>query len=120
MRTTAAVFLALSTVFFVMAFAYGQLDPGAYLFFGSLCLLSAMACLGCAWFLRHRSRKLAWACAIVGSLYFVLLVVVPLLVYVLAPKRAERSPARNQGHAWPVSNSTITRVAFMRELGRCL
>jgi hypothetical protein len=124
MRTTAAVLLVLPTVFFVMMFAYGPLDQRAYLVFGSLCLLSAMACLGWAWFLRHRNRGLAWACAAVGSLYFVLLVVVPLLVTVLAPhptktsRGAERSAARNEGRAWPVRNSTIIRAALMRELGR--
>ena len=91
MRTTAAIVLVLPTVFFVMMFAYGPLDQGAYLFFGILCLLSAMVCLGCAWFLRHRSRRLAWACAAVGSLYVILLVVVPVLVTMLVPHNTRRS-----------------------------
>jgi hypothetical protein len=81
----------LPTVFFAMMLAYGPLDRGAYLLFGVLCLLSAVACLGFAWFLRRTSRKLAWVCAAVGSLYFVLLVVVPVLVTLLAPHPTKRS-----------------------------
>jgi hypothetical protein len=91
MKTAAAVLLVLPTIFFVMMFVYGPLDQHAYLLFGILGLMSAVACLGWAWFLRHRSRKLAWACMAVGSLYFVLLVVVPVLVTLLAPHPTRRS-----------------------------
>ena len=126
MKTTAGILLVLPTVFFVMMFVYGPVDQTAYLLFGILCLLSAVACLGLAWFLRHKNRRLAWACAAVGSLYFVLLVVVPLFVTLLAPhptRRStgpERSAPRNEGRAWPAGNSTIIRAALMRELSRSI
>jgi peptidoglycan/LPS O-acetylase OafA/YrhL len=111
MKTTAGILLVLPTLFFVMMFIYGPLDQGAYLLFGILSLLSAVACLGLAWFFRHRSRRLAWACAAVGSLYFVLLVVVPVLVTLLAPHPTKRSTgaepaaAPNGGPATAVASS---------------
>ena len=67
-----------------MMFVYGPSFEGAYHFFGILCFLSALACLGCAWFLRRGYRRLAWACEAVGSLYVVLLFVVPVVVTALA------------------------------------
>jgi hypothetical protein len=97
MKTAAGVFLVLPTVFFVMLFVYGPLQDGTDLFFGTLCLLSAVACFGLAWPLRRASRKLAWTCAAVGSFYFVLLILVPLLVTLIHPPktrdatRAERA-----------------------------
>jgi hypothetical protein len=91
MKTTTAILLLLPTVFCVMMFVYGPLDRHAYLIFGIPCLLSALACLGWGWFLRHRRRKLAWACGAVGSLYFVLLVVVPVLVTLLVPHPTKKS-----------------------------
>jgi ABC-type sugar transport system permease subunit len=111
MKTTAAVLLVLPTVFFLMMFVYGPLDQDAYLLFGILSLLSAVACLGWAWFLRHGSRKLAWACVAVGSLYVVLLVVVPVLVTLLAPHPtrtstgAEPGASPNSGPSTPLGNS---------------
>jgi ABC-type sugar transport system permease subunit len=102
MKTTAAVLLVLPTIFFLMMFVYGPLDLDAYLLFGILSLMSAVACLGWAWFLRHRSRKLAWACMAVGSLYFALLVVVPILVAVFgrhAPTKSTRAEQLGAGDA---------------------
>ena len=100
MKTTAGVLLALPTIFYVMALAYGSLDASGFLFFGILCLLSAMGCLGCALYFWKKSRRLAWVCATVGSLYFVLLVVVPLVFYLLTPdpvKRSRRAETRRAG-----------------------
>jgi len=106
----------LPTVFFLMMFVYGPLDQEAYLLFGILSLLSAVACLGWAWFLRHRSRKLAWACMAVGSLYLVLLVVVPLLITVLFPHPTRSSRRAEQQHA--ADGSQPSRSVAIRTSGR--
>lgn len=95
MKTTAAVLLVLPTVFFLMMLVYAPLGQDAWLLFGILSLSSAVACLGWAWFLRHRSRKLACACVAVGSLYLVLLVVVPVLVSLLVPHKTMRQAPNN-------------------------
>src|SRR5512135_1985754 len=85
MKTTAIILLVLPTVFLGMMFLYGPLDDNAGAVFGWSCFLSAIACLVCGCFLRRAAGKLGWACIVVGSLYLILLVVVPLLVQAIHP-----------------------------------
>ncbi len=106
MKTIAAILLVLPGVFFAMVFVYGPLeDMGqvtAESFFGFLSIVSALACLCWAWFVRHQSRKLAWACGVVGGLYLVLFIVVPLVFALFFPpktKTATRSERVAPGDA---------------------
>ena len=115
MKTAAGILLVLPTVFFVMGMVYGRLDQGAGPFFVTLYLLSAVGCLALAWPLRRTNRKLAWGCVAVGSLYVVLLILLPLVTTLLQPARTKRSTGAERvalgdagtafclyiGRAWP-------------------
>lgn len=117
MKTAAGILLVLPTVFFVLIIVYEPLGEGADLLFGLLCLLSAVACLGLAWPLRRTSRKLAWACAGVGSLYVFVLIFLPLVVSLFHPPkmrssmRAERAAAGGAGTALFAYRTHLARRA---------
>lgn len=105
MKTVSAIFMVLPAAFWAMAFAYGQYDELAHPFLGGLSLLSTLACLGWAYFLRRKHLRLARACVAVGCLYFVLLVVVPVVAIMLTPPRT-----RGRAGAEPPGFSTIMPV----------
>jgi hypothetical protein len=89
MKTVSGVLLALPTFFFLMSFVYNPFQEWwVTSLFSMLSVLSAAACLVWAWIIRRRSRPLAWACVTVGVVYFVLLVVVPLVAPVPKTRRA--------------------------------
>jgi hypothetical protein len=93
MKTISGILLGLPTLFFVLMFIYNPLDVWwVPTVFASLSLLSALACLVWAWIIRRRSRLLAWACLAVAVIYFVVLVVVPLVMPTPKTKRAVAEP----------------------------
>lgn len=120
MKTTSSVLLGLPTFFFVMSFLYNPFDEWwVTSLFLMLSLLSALACLVWAWIIRHRSRPFAWACMAVGIIYFVLLVVVPLVLPAPKTKRAVAEPIGPGESALAGTSSQTLLVANTANGWRC-